>query len=146
MLLNLAQLIDKTTNAKYYTIKVNQEETLYQINYEKEFIIQYNDLMKYSNNKIEIGFQFPEISHKTLCKKIQRVVKTYKLFEKIGTDKIEYLKAYRDLGLCRLVNEISSPGVYGKIPFAIRAYDSELAADIFNELRPKINRAHHSVG
>ncbi|RHZ74817.1 hypothetical protein Glove_219g162 [Diversispora epigaea] len=28
----------------------------------------------------------------------------------------------------------------GKIPFAIRAYDSELAVDIFNGLRPKINR------
>ncbi|RHZ65935.1 hypothetical protein Glove_310g53 [Diversispora epigaea] len=27
----------------------------------------------------------------------------------------------------------------GKIPFAIRAYDPELAADIFNGLRPKIN-------
>ncbi|RHZ67787.1 hypothetical protein Glove_299g37 [Diversispora epigaea] len=28
----------------------------------------------------------------------------------------------------------------GKIPFALRAYDTELAADIFNGLRPKINR------
>ncbi|RHZ70761.1 hypothetical protein Glove_267g35 [Diversispora epigaea] len=28
----------------------------------------------------------------------------------------------------------------GKIPFAIRAYDRELAVDIFNGLRPKINR------
>ncbi|RHZ86353.1 hypothetical protein Glove_52g57 [Diversispora epigaea] len=27
----------------------------------------------------------------------------------------------------------------GKIPFAIRAYDSELAVDVFNGLRPKIN-------
>ncbi|RHZ67209.1 hypothetical protein Glove_302g50 [Diversispora epigaea] len=108
-LLDLARLFDKATNAEYYAIKANQEETLCWINYGKEFIIQYNDLMKHSNGKIgekkaksiiydkilehltiirekrskETGFQFPEISRKTLCKKTQRAVKTYKLFEKI---------------------------------------------------------------
>ncbi|RHZ89793.1 hypothetical protein Glove_10g20 [Diversispora epigaea] len=38
-----------------------------------------------------------------------------------------------DLGLCRLLNETSSSGSYGKIPFSNRAYEAELAADIFNE-------------
>ncbi|RHZ89440.1 hypothetical protein Glove_14g34 [Diversispora epigaea] len=79
-----------------------------------------------------------------------------------------------DLGLCRLVNEISSSRAYGvlpyiapevldkhqytkasdiysvgiimwiistgKIPFGDRRYGSELAVDIFNGLRPKINK------
>ena len=31
-LLNLAQLFDKATNAEYYAIKANQEESLYWIN------------------------------------------------------------------------------------------------------------------
>ncbi|RHZ45061.1 hypothetical protein Glove_692g13 [Diversispora epigaea] len=45
-----------------------------------------------------------------------------------------------DLGLCRLANETSSSGAYGKKPFANRAYDSELAFDIFNGLRLKTNK------
>ncbi|RIB04145.1 hypothetical protein C2G38_2121346, partial [Gigaspora rosea] len=32
----------------------------------------------------EMGIQLPEISRKTLCKKTQRAIKTYKLFKKIG--------------------------------------------------------------
>ncbi|CAJ0746823.1 8545_t:CDS:2, partial [Entrophospora sp. SA101] len=51
-LLDLAQLFDKATNAEYYAMKANQEETLCWINYGNEFIIQYNDLMKNSNSKI----------------------------------------------------------------------------------------------
>ncbi|RHZ44323.1 hypothetical protein Glove_740g8 [Diversispora epigaea] len=82
------------TNAEYYAMKANQEETLCWINYGSEFIIQYNDLIKNSNGKIgekkakgiiydkilehitiirekrskEMGLQLPEISRKTLCK------------------------------------------------------------------------------
>jgi len=51
-LLDLAQLFDKATNAEYYATKANQEETLCWINYGKEFVIQYNDLIKNSNGKI----------------------------------------------------------------------------------------------
>ncbi|CAG8609783.1 3250_t:CDS:2, partial [Racocetra persica] len=52
LLLNLAQLFDKAKNAEYYATKANQEETLCWINYRKEFVIQYNDLIKNSNGKI----------------------------------------------------------------------------------------------
>ncbi|CAG8785983.1 2639_t:CDS:2, partial [Dentiscutata erythropus] len=52
LLLDLAQLFDKATNAEYYATKANQEETLCWINYGKEFVIQYNDLIKNSNGKI----------------------------------------------------------------------------------------------
>ncbi|CAG8535867.1 26972_t:CDS:2 [Dentiscutata erythropus] len=52
LLLDLAQLFDKATDAKYSAIKANQEETLCWTNYGKEFIIQYNDLVKNSNGKI----------------------------------------------------------------------------------------------
>ncbi|CAG8536651.1 4996_t:CDS:10 [Acaulospora morrowiae] len=51
-LLDLAQLFDKATNAEYHAMKANQEETLCWVNYGKEFIIQYNDLIKNSNGKI----------------------------------------------------------------------------------------------
>nr|CAG8649310.1 15964_t:CDS:2 [Entrophospora candida] len=77
-LLDLAQLFDKATNAEYYAMKANQEETLCWINYGNEFIIQYNDLMKNSNSKIgekkAKGLQLPEISRKTLCRKTQRAL------------------------------------------------------------------------
>ncbi|CAG8753039.1 38768_t:CDS:2, partial [Gigaspora margarita] len=47
-------LTDSThaTDAEYSAIKANQEETLCWTNYGKEFIIQYNDLVKNSNGKI----------------------------------------------------------------------------------------------
>ncbi|CAG8832390.1 12672_t:CDS:2 [Gigaspora margarita] len=52
LLLDLAQLFDKATDAEYSAIKANQEETLCWINYRNEFIIQYNDIIKNSNGKI----------------------------------------------------------------------------------------------
>ncbi|RHZ57349.1 hypothetical protein Glove_390g39 [Diversispora epigaea] len=130
-LLDLAQLFDKATNAEYYAKKANQEETLCWINYGNEFIIQYNDLIKNSDSYIgkkkakgiiydkilehitiirekrskEIGLQLPEISRKTLCRKTQRAVKTYRLFEKIGKDKIKYLKAYSANSISELTND-----------------------------------------
>ncbi|CAG8634810.1 7258_t:CDS:2, partial [Paraglomus occultum] len=114
-LLELAQLFDTAADAEYYAIKANQKETLCWTNYGKEFIIQYNDLVKNSNGRIgekkakgviydkilehlniirerrskEMGLQLPEVSRKTLCKKTQKAVRTYKLFEKIGIDKIK---------------------------------------------------------
>ncbi|CAG8440075.1 6941_t:CDS:2, partial [Scutellospora calospora] len=51
-LLDLAQLFDKATDAEYYAMKANQEETLYWISYGKEFVIQYNDFIKNSNKKM----------------------------------------------------------------------------------------------
>ncbi|RHZ76993.1 hypothetical protein Glove_186g103 [Diversispora epigaea] len=130
-LLDLAQLFDKATNAEYYAMKANQEETLCWTNYGKKFVIQYNDLIKNSNGKIgekkakgiiydkilehltiirekrskEMRLQLPEISRKTLCRKTQRAIKTYKLFEKIGIDKIKYLKAYSANSISELTNE-----------------------------------------
>ncbi|CAG8682541.1 3980_t:CDS:2, partial [Acaulospora morrowiae] len=51
-LLDLAQLFDKATNAEYYAAKTNQVEILCWINYGKEIVIQYNDLIKNNNGKI----------------------------------------------------------------------------------------------
>ncbi|CAG8531721.1 14132_t:CDS:10, partial [Dentiscutata erythropus] len=51
-LLDLAQLFDKATNAEYYAMKANQDETLCWINYGSEFVVQYNDLVKNSKGKI----------------------------------------------------------------------------------------------
>nr|CAG8666076.1 9314_t:CDS:2 [Entrophospora candida] len=67
-LLDLAQLFDKATNAEYYAMKANQEETLCWINYGNEFIIQYNDLMKNkeeSNHMTEISTTSCHQNHET---------------------------------------------------------------------------------
>ncbi|CAG8602106.1 11128_t:CDS:2 [Cetraspora pellucida] len=104
LLLDLAQLFDKATDAEYSAIKANQEETLCWINYGNEFIIQYNDIIKKSNGKIGEK-KAKKISRKTLCKKTQKVIRTYKLFDKIGIDKIKYLKAYSANSISELTNE-----------------------------------------
>src|SRR6185436_7782610 len=51
------------------------------------------------------GLQLSEISRKTLCRKTQRAIKTYKLFEKIGIDKIKYFKAYNANSISELTND-----------------------------------------
>ncbi|CAG8481409.1 6828_t:CDS:2 [Paraglomus occultum] len=53
----------------------------------------------------ETGLQLPEISRKTLCRKTQKAIKIYKLFEKIGIDKIKYLKAYGANSISELTND-----------------------------------------
>ncbi|KAF0562280.1 hypothetical protein F8M41_000056 [Gigaspora margarita] len=131
LLLDLAQLFDKATDVEYSAIKANQKETLCWINYGNEFIIQYNNIIKNSNGKIgekkakgiiydkilehliiirkrrskEMGIQLPEISCKSLCKKTQKAVKTFRLFEKIGIDKIKYLKSYSANSISEITNE-----------------------------------------
>jgi hypothetical protein len=51
-MLALAQLFDKATDAEYIAICANQEEILCWFYYGKEFLIQYKNIMKNSNDKI----------------------------------------------------------------------------------------------
>ena len=51
-LLDLAHLFDKASDAEYRTKKANEEEILCWINFGKEFIYQYNDIVENSNGKI----------------------------------------------------------------------------------------------
>ncbi|CAG8644965.1 8675_t:CDS:2 [Cetraspora pellucida] len=81
LLLDLAQLFDKATDAEYSAIKANQEETLCWINYHLIII--------HERRSKEMGLQLPEISRKTLCKKTQKAIRTYKIFDKIDESNIE---------------------------------------------------------
>jgi hypothetical protein len=128
-LLTLAQLFNKATDAEYDAIHVNQEKILYWYYYGKKFITQVNETMK--NSKIgekkvkgiiydkmlkdlsilckkrseETGLQLPEITHKYLQGKIQKAVKIYNLFEKVGVDKIKYITTYTANAISELTND-----------------------------------------
>ena len=128
-LLTLAQLFDKATDAEYDAIHANQEEILCWYYYGKKFITQVNETMK--NSKIgekkakgiiydimledlsilrkkrseEMGLQLPEITRKYLQGKIQKAVKIYNLFEKVGMNKIKYITTYTANAILELTND-----------------------------------------
>ncbi|CAH1765112.1 4504_t:CDS:1 [Entrophospora sp. SA101] len=130
-ILTLAQLFDKAIDAECGAIRANQEEILRWCYYGKEFLIQVSEIIKNSNGKIgekkakgivydkilehisiirkkrseDTGLQLPEISRKYLQGKTQKAVKIYKLFEKIGIDKIKYIKIYSANSISELTND-----------------------------------------
>ncbi|RHZ52557.1 hypothetical protein Glove_460g18 [Diversispora epigaea] len=130
-LLTLAQLFNKATDAEYGAIHANQEEILCWCYYGKEFITQVNETIKNGKGKVgekkakgiiydkmledlsilrkkrseDTGLQLPEISRKYLQGKTQKAVKIYKLFEKIGVDKIKYIKIYSANSISELTND-----------------------------------------
>jgi len=52
-----------------------------------------------------MGIQLSEISRSTLSKRTQRSMKLVKIFEKIGIDKIKYLRAYSANSISELTND-----------------------------------------
>jgi hypothetical protein len=130
-LLDLAHLFDKASDAEYRTKKANEEEILCWINFGKEFIYQYNNIVENSNGKIgekkakgiiydemleylatirekrskEMGIQLPKISRSSLTRRTQRSMKLVRIFEKIGTDKIMYLSEYSANSVSELAND-----------------------------------------
>ncbi|GBB89969.1 hypothetical protein RclHR1_16820001 [Rhizophagus clarus] len=130
-LLDLARLFDKASDAEYRTKKANEEEILCWVNFGKEFIYQYNEIVKNSNGKIgekkakgviydemlehlttihekrlkEMGIQLPKISRSSLIRRTQRSMKLVRIFEKISTDKIKYLSEYSANSISELTND-----------------------------------------
>ncbi|CAG8796026.1 16529_t:CDS:2 [Cetraspora pellucida] len=128
---HLAQLCDKAFDAEDGANRANQEEILSWSIYEKDFKIQFNEIIKNSRGKIgkkkarsllydsitkqlsiiykkrsqELGLHLPEISRDALRKKTQRTKKIYILFEKIGHDKIKYIKLYSANSISKLTND-----------------------------------------
>ncbi|GBC50843.1 hypothetical protein GLOIN_2v1838494 [Rhizophagus irregularis DAOM 181602=DAOM 197198] len=116
----LAQLCDKALIAEEHRLEANQEEILCWYHYGRNFVFQLEALC--DNNKIgekkargliydevvkqvnilrkkrsqNTGVPLPDITRDGLRKKTQRAEKIYKLLEKIGLDKIQYIKSYRD--------------------------------------------------
>ncbi|CAG8453054.1 14752_t:CDS:2 [Cetraspora pellucida] len=128
---HLAQLCDKAFDAEDGANRANQEEILCWSIYRKDFKVQFNEIIKNSRGKIgekkarsllydsitkqlsiirkkrsqELGLHLPEISWDALYKKTQRAEKIYILFEKIGHDKIKYIKSYSVNSISKLTND-----------------------------------------
>ena len=130
-LLDLAKLFDKASDAEYRTKKANEEEILCWVNFGKEFMVHFSELMENSNGKIgekkakgiiydemlehlvtirekrskEMGIQLPKISRSSLTRRTQRSMKLVRIFEKIGIDKIKYLSTYSPNSISELTKD-----------------------------------------
>jgi len=117
---HLAQLCDKTIDAEDRANRANQEEILCWCLYWKDFRNQLDELIRSGGGKFgekkarsilydtiteqlsilrkkrsqELGVQLRNVSRDSLRKKTQRAEKNYKLFEKVGLDKIKYINSY----------------------------------------------------
>src|SRR6266480_1978797 len=111
---HLAQLRDKALIAEECTLEANQEEIFCWHHYGRNFVFQekalcdkdkigekkakgliYDEAVKKLNifrkkRSQDTGSPLPDISRDSLRKKTQRAVKIYKLFEKVGIDKVKY--------------------------------------------------------
>ena len=130
-LLDLAKLFDKASDAEYRTKKANEEEILCWVNFGKEFMVHFSELVENSNGKIgekkakgiiydemlehlvtirekrskEMGIQLPKISRSSLTRRTQRSMKLVRIFEKIGIDKIKYLSTYSPNSISELTKD-----------------------------------------
>ncbi|CAG8751892.1 776_t:CDS:1, partial [Acaulospora colombiana] len=127
----MKQLCDKAFDAEDGANRANQEEISCWSIYGKDFRVQLNEIIKNSGGKIgekkarsllydsiteqlnllrkkrsqELGLHLPEISRDALRKKTQRAEKIYILFEKIGHDKIKFIKSYSANSISKLTND-----------------------------------------
>src|SRR4051794_17136922 len=110
---NIVSLYENACDAKVNTIEANKEEILCWCFYAKEFKCMYKDFMvndKVGEKKAKgqvydfIIKQLLDTKHKTLCKQTQKALRIDNLFEKIGTDKIQYIKTYSADTISRFTN------------------------------------------
>ncbi|PKY53253.1 hypothetical protein RhiirA4_471361 [Rhizophagus irregularis] len=96
-----------------FVMKANQEEILSWYLYAKEFLIIVKDIM--ANDRVGekkakgqiydfIVQQLPNTKRDNLCKQTQRAIKIFDLFEKIGIDKIRYIKTYSANSISKITN------------------------------------------
>jgi len=128
---HLAQLCDKAFDAEDKANRANQEEILCWYLYAKDFIIQLNGIIESSGGEFgekkargllydsitkqlnllrkqrsqETGLQLRDVSRDSLRKKTQRAEKVYKFIERVGLDKIKYIKSYSATSISELTNE-----------------------------------------
>ncbi|UZO11279.1 uncharacterized protein OCT59_002850 [Rhizophagus irregularis] len=126
---HLAQLCDKAIDAEERANRANQEEILCWCLYWKDFRVQLDEIIskdKFGEKKArsllydsitkqlnllrkqrsqELGLQLRYISRDSLRKKTQRAEKIYRLFRKVGMDKIKYIKSYSANSISKLTNE-----------------------------------------
>ena len=115
ILQNLACLIQEAWDAKDEAIRANQKELLcwcsYIIEFDKktkEFMIEYKVGEKKAKSMIYdnlIKLLRPDTKRNTLLKQTQRARDIYKLFEKIGIDKIKYITTYTANSIAELSDD-----------------------------------------
>ncbi|GBB90185.1 hypothetical protein RclHR1_17070004 [Rhizophagus clarus] len=88
---HLAQLCDKAINTEDRANRANQEEILCCVLYDT-ITEQFSILRKKRSQ--ELGLKLRDVSWDSLRKKTQKAEKNYKLFEKVGLDKIKYINSY----------------------------------------------------
>ncbi|POG68857.1 hypothetical protein GLOIN_2v1632452 [Rhizophagus irregularis DAOM 181602=DAOM 197198] len=100
---DIINLYETACGAEKKAIEANREETLRWCSYAREFKRMYKDFMV--NNKVGekkakgqvydfIIKQLPDTKRKTLCRQTQKALRIDDLFEKIGMDKLQYIKTY----------------------------------------------------
>ncbi|KAF0515320.1 hypothetical protein F8M41_017334 [Gigaspora margarita] len=112
-LLNLATLYRKACDTEKQAIKANQDEILCWYYYVIEFDNQVKNIMK--NEQVGkkkakgqiYNFIIAQLDTKrnTLPKQTQRAKKIYRIFEKIGLDKVKYIKSYSTNTISKFTNE-----------------------------------------
>ncbi|CAG8724390.1 16927_t:CDS:2, partial [Cetraspora pellucida] len=114
VLQTIAYLYEKACNVENKTLKANQAEILCLYNYFKEFYYQVKEIMRadWIGEKKAKGIiynfiikQIPGTKRENLYKKTYRAKKIHELFEKIGVDKIKYIKTYSANSISELTND-----------------------------------------
>src|SRR5438034_796231 len=132
-LLNLACLYQKACDAEKQRIRANQDEILCWYHYVIEFDNQVKNVMK--TNRIGekkakgqiYDFIIAQLGTKrnTLLKQTQRARSIYKLFEKIGIDKIRYITTYS----ANSIAELSDSQIQTIIDYFSKNPNTELPDD-----------------
>ncbi|POG70074.1 hypothetical protein GLOIN_2v1620891 [Rhizophagus irregularis DAOM 181602=DAOM 197198] len=100
---DIISLYETACGAEKKAIEANREETLRWCFYAREFKRMYKDFMvsnKVGEKKAKgqvydfIIKQLPDTKRKTLCRQTQKALRIDDLFEKIGMDKLQYIKTY----------------------------------------------------
>src|SRR6266542_3240868 len=133
LLLNLACLYQKACDVKKQRIRVNQDEILCWYHYVIEFDNQVKNVMK--TNRIGekkakgqiYDFIIAQLGTKrnTLLKQTQRARSIYKLFEKIGINKIRYITMYS----ANSIAELSDSQIQTIIDYFSKNPNTELPDD-----------------
>ncbi|CAB4441683.1 unnamed protein product [Rhizophagus irregularis] len=132
-LLNLACLYQKACDAEKQRIRANQDEILCWYHYIIEFDNQVKNIMK--TNRIGekkakgqiYDFIIAQLGTKrnTLLKQTQRARNIYKLFEKIGIDKIKYITTYS----ANSISELSDSQIQTIVDYFSKNPNTELPDD-----------------
>ncbi|GBB91456.1 hypothetical protein RclHR1_18770011 [Rhizophagus clarus] len=160
---HLAQLCDKAIDAEDRANRANQEEILCWCLYWKDFRNQLDEIIRSGDGKFgekkarsilydtiteqlsilrkkrsqELGLKLKDISRDNLRKKTQRAEKNYKLFEKVGLDKIKYINSYSANSISELTDAQFQEIIDYGISFEKLSSEADHVTEISETARPE---------